>query len=475
MHNPEHYRCAIYYRVSTDRQKKEQTIDSQKRLLPPVAKLRGWEIVGEYTDDGYSGETVDGRPAFQKLISDAEKRLFDIVLVIDLDRITRSKKSAEGAVIYDHFRECGIKLATPSDIIDLENEDHDFLAGVKREVAKWEKRKILARTKRGRDEARLQGKFLGGDLPEPYYFDKLKNICIDPIAKERVVKVITLSKNLSTYQVSKATGYPQRQIHRLTAEKRLLFYSALRKDPQGNLIKCKWEPIILWDDARDILTNKKTRYNPLRVAKYLLTGNGKFRCGYCGRSVKSYTTKKISMKGVVKHYRYYRCHSSTGKSDCPISKMTRAGDIEEKVTRIIGYAIKNINITDYKKEEQPEVDAQIQKLRGEKENLARSIQILGLDENLKRNFEKVKTEIERLELKRFQASKGISREDLGFISTIDINTLNFQKLKELLQICTKGITLYNNYALLEFSFNYGNPPRNTSRIHLTRTSTDSDK
>jgi site-specific DNA recombinase len=152
-------RCAIYARVSTDRQRERHTIDSQLRLLPEYAKREGWEVVHLYKDDGRSGETVEARPEFTQLLEDAAKKQFDAVLVIDLDRITRSRKSAEGAVIFDHFRENGIKLATPTQgLIDLDDEDQDLLVGIKRELSKWEKRKILSRMMRGKREAAKKGK-----------------------------------------------------------------------------------------------------------------------------------------------------------------------------------------------------------------------------------------------------------------------------------------------------------------------------
>ncbi len=152
-------RAAIYARVSTDRQRERHTIDSQLRLLPQHAAREGWEVINIYKDDGKSGETVEGRPEFKRLLDDAADHQFDVVLVIDLDRITRSKRSAEGALIFDHFRENGVKLATPTQgVIDLDDEDQDLLVGIKRELAKWEKRKIVARMMRGKREAAKKGR-----------------------------------------------------------------------------------------------------------------------------------------------------------------------------------------------------------------------------------------------------------------------------------------------------------------------------
>src|SRR5262249_32352255 len=107
----------------------------------------------------------------QALLDDAERGLFETVLVIDLDRITRSKKDSEGAYIYDKFRLHGIKIATPSNgIIDLDNEDQDLQVGMLRMFAKHEKRKLLRRTMRGKVQAAKDGKRYGCVDPYGYHW-----------------------------------------------------------------------------------------------------------------------------------------------------------------------------------------------------------------------------------------------------------------------------------------------------------------
>src|SRR4051812_2882280 len=92
-------RCAIYCRVSSDRQREKHTIDSQIRILPEYAKSRGWDLVGQpYIDDGFSGETIEARPAFSRLLDDAAAGKFDVLLVIDDDRISRAKSDMTGAI-----------------------------------------------------------------------------------------------------------------------------------------------------------------------------------------------------------------------------------------------------------------------------------------------------------------------------------------------------------------------------------------
>jgi DNA invertase Pin-like site-specific DNA recombinase len=77
-------RCALYSRVSTDRQECE----NQLLQLRAFATSQGWEIVFEFVDTGISGGTAD-RPAFKEMFSAASKRKFDVLLFWSLDRLSR--------------------------------------------------------------------------------------------------------------------------------------------------------------------------------------------------------------------------------------------------------------------------------------------------------------------------------------------------------------------------------------------------
>jgi DNA invertase Pin-like site-specific DNA recombinase len=70
-------RAAIYGRVSTDR----QTTDNQVAALKEVAARRGWDIVEVYIDHGISGaKGRDKRPGFDRMLKDASRRKFDVVM-----------------------------------------------------------------------------------------------------------------------------------------------------------------------------------------------------------------------------------------------------------------------------------------------------------------------------------------------------------------------------------------------------------
>ena len=80
-------RAALYIRVST----LDQHPETQLHELRGFACQRGFEIVDEYTDHGISG-TKARRPALDRLLSDAHRHRFDVVLVWSCDRLARSTK-----------------------------------------------------------------------------------------------------------------------------------------------------------------------------------------------------------------------------------------------------------------------------------------------------------------------------------------------------------------------------------------------
>jgi len=79
-------KVALYCRVSSARQEKEKTIQTQIAKLKEIYKKT--EIVKEYLDDGYSGAEID-RPALNQLREDAKNGVFNVVALYAFDRLSR--------------------------------------------------------------------------------------------------------------------------------------------------------------------------------------------------------------------------------------------------------------------------------------------------------------------------------------------------------------------------------------------------
>ncbi len=80
-------RVAVYARVST---LLGQSPEMQLVELREYAARRGWHVSGEYVDRA-SG-IKESRPALNRLMTDARRRKFDMIVVWKVDRFGRSLK-----------------------------------------------------------------------------------------------------------------------------------------------------------------------------------------------------------------------------------------------------------------------------------------------------------------------------------------------------------------------------------------------
>ena len=98
-------KCYIYTRASTSMQVEGYSLDAQKDKLRKYADYQEMSIVGEYSDEGKSGKSVEGRPQFKQMLADIEsgKDNVDYVLVLscrDLEEMLQ--------MFYRHCRKCRI-------------------------------------------------------------------------------------------------------------------------------------------------------------------------------------------------------------------------------------------------------------------------------------------------------------------------------------------------------------------------------
>src|SRR5262245_57236015 len=80
-------RTGTYYRMSDPRQ--EESVERQQSQVIPYAKRMGYTLVAEYVEEGIAGDEIERRPAFQRMLKDAQKGLFDVILCDDKDRFGR--------------------------------------------------------------------------------------------------------------------------------------------------------------------------------------------------------------------------------------------------------------------------------------------------------------------------------------------------------------------------------------------------
>src|SRR3989441_7308542 len=160
-------RAALYARVSTEEQREGQTIDSQVAELKRFAQERGWQIVGVYKDEGWSGGIL-ARPELDRLRDDASKSLFGLVLLNDVDRLARDvthlgiiKRDLERNGVQVIFR----KLPAES------SPTHNLMVNILGSFAEFEKELIADRTRRGkRHKVEVRKEYLGSNTAYGYRY-----------------------------------------------------------------------------------------------------------------------------------------------------------------------------------------------------------------------------------------------------------------------------------------------------------------
>ena len=81
---------AAYCRVSTDKSDQLNSLETQKEFFLEYTKRTGDNLVKLYADEGISGTKIKNRKEFQRMLADAEKDLFDMVVVKDISRFARN-------------------------------------------------------------------------------------------------------------------------------------------------------------------------------------------------------------------------------------------------------------------------------------------------------------------------------------------------------------------------------------------------
>ena len=147
--------AAIYARVSSARQKDENTIVSQTAALRAFAQQQGFSVPNEWVieDEGFSGASLI-RPGLEKVRDLSAAGQIEAVLVYSPDRLSR--KYAYQVLLMEEFARHDVETvfikapqsATPEDQLLLQFQGM---------IAEYERAQILERSRRGKRHRALQG------------------------------------------------------------------------------------------------------------------------------------------------------------------------------------------------------------------------------------------------------------------------------------------------------------------------------
>lgn len=203
-------KTAIYCRLSEEDKDKINSYDdsksivNQKSMLIDYAKENNWEIYDIYSDDDYSG-TDRLRPEFNRMIKDASKGCFDILLCKSQSRFSREIEIVE-KYIHGKFLEWGIRfigVADNTDSADKANKKSRQINGL---INEWYLEDMSENIKSVLTHRRKQGFFIGAFAPYGYKKDDLNHgkLIIDKEAAEIVREIFNMfASGISKINIAK--------------------------------------------------------------------------------------------------------------------------------------------------------------------------------------------------------------------------------------------------------------------------------
>ncbi|WP_085891514.1 recombinase family protein [Roseovarius litorisediminis] len=170
-------RVAIYARFSSQMQS-EASIEDQLRICRERAAREGWAVTEVFSDMAVSGASML-RPGVQRLMDEASRGNFDVILAEALDRLSRDQ--ADVATLFKRLSFHGVKIVTLS-----EGEISELHVGLKGTMNQLFLKDLAAKTRRGlrgRVEVGLSG---GGNS---YGYDVVRRLGADgmPVTGERTI------------------------------------------------------------------------------------------------------------------------------------------------------------------------------------------------------------------------------------------------------------------------------------------------
>jgi len=187
-------RAALYCRVSTA----DQNPDTQLLDLREFAKQRGFEIVGEYTDVISGAKSK--RPGLERLMADARRRRFDVLLVAAFDRIARNVRHF--LEVLDELNHLGVEFISLRENIDTSGPLGRAMVVIVGAIAELERSLIVERVRAGMRRAKLEGRRIGRQ----------------PLNIDREQVVADRKSGMSLTQVARKYGISRASVCRLMKE-----------------------------------------------------------------------------------------------------------------------------------------------------------------------------------------------------------------------------------------------------------------
>lgn len=181
-------KAAIYARVSSQKQKDDETIESQELILREFGVKEGYQIPEAwiFLDDGVSGQSLQ-RPALDELRDLIRTEPIDAILIYAPDRLARNYPYQ--LILLDEFRRCGVKVHFIKNPPQGDTPEAIMFTHFQGIFAEYERALILDRSRRGTiHKAKIGDPAI---LPKlPYGYRRIKN------DRKTVIEIVDTDANV---------------------------------------------------------------------------------------------------------------------------------------------------------------------------------------------------------------------------------------------------------------------------------------
>ena len=314
--NEEKKVAGLYIRVSTEDQAREGfSLPEQEKRLRAMCEYKNYEVYDVYEERGISAKTGNYRPEFERLLQDVRDKKVNTIVVLKLDRLTRSVSDWEKILTF--LEENDAYLDCANDEINTTNANGKMISRILTSVSQQEIERTSERTKIG-----LAGAIKVGHIPHQAplgYKHEDKKLVIDYATKDVAIRIFNMYHD----------GLSYKKISNILNEEKVLDKTNWRDSTILNILE---NPIYKGDFIHGRRTKKPTYYfdvvEPLvskeyweecqvqqkknsrsfqRTLTYLFMQ--KLKCPKCKRILGAKATTKKNGNS----YYYYYCH------DCKIS------------------------------------------------------------------------------------------------------------------------------------------------------------
>ncbi len=328
--NEEKKIAGLYIRVSTEDQAREGfSLPEQEKRLRAMCVYKGYDIYKVYEDAGISAKTGNKRPAFDELLQDIKDKKCNTIVVLKLDRLTRSVMDWEKILRF--LEENNAYLDCANDDINTTNANGKMISRILTSVSQQEIERTSERTKIG-----LSGAIKVGHIPHktPLGYKRIdKKLVPDLTTKDVVIRIFDLYHQGLSYKKISNVLNNEKVLDKTNWRDSTIVGILQNEIYKGDFVHGKRtkkptyytnvvERIVskeLWEECQ--VQKKKNSRSFQRTLTYLFLQ--KLKCPKCGRILGGKATTKKNGNS----YYYYYCN------DCKLT--IKESVIEEYIKEFI--------------------------------------------------------------------------------------------------------------------------------------------